>query len=82
MLIGMVGQILVNIGELMPSKSFYDGFFQVTYIMGVLSIIVYSFIWLLCLPELTAPQMFIKFFPLYLLSMFMILISLIWFKNE
>ncbi len=65
----------------MPSKSFYNGWFQGSYIVGIISIIVYNLIWLLYLPELTAPQMLIKFWPLYFASVFMIIISAYWFKD-
>lgn len=66
----------------MPSKSFYNGFFQAILIVGIAGILGCNLMWIFSFPELTAAQVLLKFWPIYLMLAFYVLISLIWFKNE
>lgn len=78
----MVGILLVKSGELMfKLKSFYDGFFQGILICGIIGILTTNLIWIFKFPELTTAQVFLKFWPLYLMLIFYVLISLLWFKK-
>jgi len=68
--------------KLFKSKAFLDGFFQGILIVGVIGVLLINLIWMFSFPELTAPQVLLKFWPLYLMLTSYVVISLLWFRNK